>query len=257
MAADIVIRGGQVVSADAVFAADVAIAGGKIVAVGDVLSGKKTIDASGKYVMPGAIDSHVHFRTPGYEYKEDWQTGTGAAARGGVTTVLEMPNTSPPTGTLEALKAKQGIAARQAHVDYGIYGLLDEHNIEALEALIDAGVSGFKCFMGNTFGDLPAPSDGAMLEGFEVLARRGMRCTVHAENASIMARRQAKLEAAGRNDPLAHLAARPEVCAIEAVSRAVVFAEWTGARLHIAHKSSKDALYVLRDAKRRGVDDTV
>jgi allantoinase len=257
MEADIVIRGGQVVSADAVFPADVAIAGEKIVAVGENLSGKRTIDAKGKHVLPGAIDSHVHFRAPGYEYKEDWQSGTGAAARGGVTTVLEMPNTHTPTRTLEALKMKQGIAARQAYVDYGIYGLLDEHNIDALEALADAGVSGFKCFMGNTFGDLPAPSDGAMLEGFEILARRGMRCTVHAENASIMARRQAKLEAAGRSDPLAHLAARPEVCAIEAVSRAVVFAEWTGARLHIAHKSSRDALYVLREAKRRGVDVTV
>ncbi|HUG78195.1 MAG TPA: allantoinase AllB [Burkholderiales bacterium] len=257
MQADIVIRGGQVVTADAVFEADVAIAGEKIVALGDSLQGKKTIEAKGRYVLPGAIDSHVHFRTPGYDYKEDWQTGTGAAARGGVTTVLEMPNTRPPTGTVAALKEKQAIAARQAYVDYGIYGLLDEANIGGLEALIDAGVSGFKCFMGNTFGDLPAPSDGAMLEGFEILARRGMRCTVHAENASIMARRQARLEAAGRTDPLAHLAARPEVCAIEAVSRAVVFAEWTGARLHIAHKSSKDALYVLRDAKRRGVEVTV
>ena len=257
MQADIVIAGGEVVTSDAVFRADVAIAGEKIVAVGQGLGGKKVIDATGKYVMPGAIDSHVHFRAPGYDYKEDWQTGTGAAARGGVTTVLEMPNTLPPTGTLEALKLKQDIAARQAYVDYGIYGLLDEGNIDQLEALADAGVSGFKCFMGNTFGDLPAPSDGAMLEGFEILARRGLRCTVHAENASIMARRQAKLEAAGRTDPLAHLASRPEVCAIEAVSRAVVFAEWTGARLHIAHKSSKDALYVLRDAKLRGVDVTV
>jgi allantoinase len=257
MSTDYVIKGGKVVTGDAVFEADVAVEGEKIVAVGQGLSAKKTLDAGGKYVIPGAIDSHVHFRAPGYDYKEDWQTGTGAAARGGVTTVLEMPNTNPPTGTLSALKIKQEIAARQAYVDYGIYGLLDEKNLDQLEALAEAGVSGFKCFMGNTFGDLPAPSDGAMLEGFETLARLGMRCTVHAENASIMARRQAHLEAAGRTDPLAHLAARPEVCAIEAVSRAVIFAEWTGARLHIAHKSSKDALYVLRDAKRRGVDVTV
>lgn len=259
MDADIVISGGEVVSADSIFRADVAIAGEKIVGVGapGSFAGKKTLDAKGRYVIPGAIDSHVHFRTPGYDYKEDWQTGTGAAARGGVTTVLEMPNTNPPTGTLEALKLKQSIAAKQAYVDYGIYGLLDEKNLDQLEALAANGVSGFKCFMGNTFGDLPAPSDGAMLEGFEILARLGLRCTVHAENASIMARRQAKLEAAGRTDPLAHLAARPEVCAIEAVSRAVIFAEWTGARLHIAHKSSKDALYVLREAKRRGVDVTV
>ncbi len=257
MSYDVVIRGGQVVAANSVYATDVGISGEKIIAVGAGLEGKKVVDARGRYVIPGAIDSHVHFRAPGYDHKEDWQTGTGAAARGGVTTVLEMPNTKPATGTLEALKIKQDIAARQAYVDYGIYGLLAEDNLDQLEALSAAGVSGFKCFMGNTFGDLPAPSDGAMLEGFEILARLGKRCTVHAENASIMARRQGKLEAAGRTDPLAHLAARPEVCAIEAVSRAVIFAEWTGARLHIAHKSSKDALYVLLDAKRRGVDVTV
>jgi dihydroorotase len=111
--------------------------------------------------------------------------------------------------------------------------------------------------MGNTFGNLPAPSDGAMLEGFEILAKHGMRCTVHAENPSIMARRQARMEKAGRTDAMAHLAARPAVCAMEAVSRAAIFAEWTGAHLHIAHKSSADGLYFVRDAKRRGVDITV
>jgi allantoinase len=257
---DVVIAGGRIVSADAIVRADVAIAGEQVVGIaapGALPRARETIDAKGKYVLPGAIDSHVHFRAPGYDYKEDWQTGTGGAARGGVTTIFEMPNTKPPTGTVEALRQKQAIARAQAYVDYGIYGLLDENNLGSLEGLMDAGVSSFKCFMGNTFGDLPAPSDGAMLEGFEILARRGYRCTVHAENASIMARRQAKLEAAGRTDPLAHLAARPEVCAMEAVGRAIIFAEWTGARLHIAHKSSKDALYLIRDAKRRGVDVTV
>ena len=257
---DMIIRGGTVVSPGSSVLADVVIQDGVIVAVADpglFTDAHEVIDATGRYVLPGAVDSHVHFRTPGYEYKEDWNTGTAAAACGGTTTVFEMPNTNPPTGTLEALRLKQEIAAAQAHVDYGIYGLLDEDNIDTLEDLIDAGVSGFKCFMGNTFGDLPAPSDGAMLEGFEILARRGYRCTVHAENPSIMARRQQKMEDAGRTDPLAHLAARPEVCAIEAVGRAIIFAEWTGARLHIAHKSSKDALYLIRDAKARGVDVTV
>jgi dihydroorotase len=152
-------------------------------------------------VLPGAIDGHVHFREPGYTHKEDWGSGTGAAAVGGVTTVFEMPNTNPPTGTVEALRIKQAAASRQAHVDYGIYGLLDENNIGELEALIAHGVAGFKCFMGNTFGNLPAPSDGAMLEGFEILARHGVRCVVHAENPSIMARRQERMKAAGRIDP--------------------------------------------------------
>jgi allantoinase len=256
---DLVIRNGLVVSPESTIRASVAVQDGAIVAVADdalMPAARVSIDAKGRHVIPGCIDSHVHFREPGYTHKEDWGTGTAAAACGGVTTVFEMPNTDPPTGTLEALRIKKAAAAK-AYVDYGIYGLLDENNLDQLEPLIDAGVAAFKCFMGNTFGNLPAPSDGAMLEGFEILARRGMRCTVHAENPSIMARRQKQLEAAGRTDPLAHLAARPEICAIEAVGRAIAFAEWTGCRLHIAHKSSRDALYLVRDAKARGVDVTV
>ena len=243
---DLIIRGGKIVSPSSTIEADVAISGERIAAVtapGMLARIANEIDASGRFILPGAIDSHVHFREPGYEYKENWGTGTAAAACGGTTTVFEMPNTNPPTGTLQALRLKQERAAAQAHVDYGIYGLLDEDNIDILEDLIAAGVSGFKCFMGNTFGDLPAPSDGAMLEGFEILARHGYRCTVHAENPSIMARRQDRMEKAGRTDPLAHLAARPEVCAVEAVGRAVAFAEWTGARLHIAQKLEGRALY--------------
>jgi len=171
---DLVIRGAMVVSPTATIAADVAIDGERIVgiAAGEASPpARETIDASGLYVLPGAVDSHVHFREPGYDHKENWQTGTAAAACGGTTSVFEMPNTNPPTGTLEALRDKQLRAKAQAHVDYGIYGLLDEDNIDRLEDLVKAGVSGFKCFMGNTFGNLPAPSDGAMLEGFEILGR--------------------------------------------------------------------------------------
>ena len=258
--ADLVIKGGRIVTPECTYEADIAVRDGSILSCGDPSTMPRVgevIDASGRFVLPGAIDSHVHFREPGYTHKEDWHTGTAAAAAGGVTTVFEMPNTNPPTGTVAALEDKLERAGRQAHVDFGIYGLLDEDNVDELDALIDNGAAAFKCFMGNTFGDLPAPSDGAMLEGFEVLARRGVRCTVHAENASIMARRQMQLERAGRTDPLAHLAARPEICAVEAVGRAIAFAEWTGARLHIAHKSSRDALYLVRDAKARGVDVTV
>jgi dihydroorotase len=207
------------------------------------------------HVLPGAIDAHVHFREPGYTHKETWKTGTASAAMGGVTTVFEMPNTKPPTGTLEALNIKLE-AAKKAHVDYGVYGLLGEENLDHLEELMDGGVAAFKCFMGNTFGNLPAPSTGAMLEGFERIAARGLRIALHAENASIMKRRQLQLQGIGRKDPLAHLAARPPVVAAEAVSRAAILAEWTGARIHILHVSSGTELGPLRDAKARGVDIT-
>jgi dihydroorotase len=173
-----------------------------------------------------------------------------------VTTVFEMPNTNPPTGTLEALRMKLD-AARSSYVDFGIHGLFGDDTVERLEQLLDAGVTSFKAFVGNTFGNLPAPSDGALLEGFETLAARGIRTVVHAENSSIMARREGHLRAAGRTDPLAHLAARPAVAEIEAIGRVITLAEWTGARIHIAHHSAADSLFVIRDAKRRGVDVTV
>ena len=255
---DLIISGATVVSDTAAFKASVAISNGSVLAIGDagaMPAAREVLDATGLHLLPGAIDVHVHFREPGYTHKEDWQTGTAAAAMGGVTTVFDMPNVDPPTGTPEALALKQE-AAKKAHVDYGIYGLLAEDNVDQLESLIEGGVAAFKCFMGNTFGNLPSPSTGAMLEAFEIIAQHGMRIALHAETASIMAWREKRLQAAGRTDPLAHLAARPAVVAVEAVSRAAVLAEWTGARIHILHISSADELRPLRDAKARGVDVT-
>jgi dihydroorotase len=257
--ADLVIRGGTVVSADGAFCADVAVKNGLIAAVGapDAMpAAKETLDASGLHLLPGAIDVHVHFRDPGYPHKEDWASGTAAAAFGGVTTVFDMPNTIPATGTAEILAAKHRIASEKAHVDYGLYGLLGEDTIANVPALIDGGVIGFKLYMGNTFGKIPSPSTGGMLECFEVVAPTGKRIGLHAETNSIMERRQTRLTAAGRIDPLAHLASRPAVVAVEAVSRACILSEWTGARIHILHISSADELQPLREAKARGVEVT-
>src|SRR5216684_858039 len=257
--ADLVIRGGRVVSPDCVIDASIAVEDGVIVAVGSEAAmppARATLDAKGLHVLPGAVDVHVHFRDPGYPHKEDFRTGTAAAAFGGVTTVFDMPNTIPPTGTAEALIAKHRIAAENAHVDFGLYGLLGEDTIEHVPALVENGVIGFKLYMGNTFGKIPTPSTGAMLEAFEVVARIGRRVSLHAETNSIMERRETRLREAGRRDPLAHLASRPAVVAVEAVSRAAILAEWTGARIHILHISSAEELRPLREAKARGVDIT-
>jgi dihydroorotase len=256
---DLVIRGGQVVTPDAMFAASVAIKNGVIVAVGaDELmpQARETLDARGLHVLPGAIDVHVHFRDPGYPHKEDFASGTAAAAFGGVTTVFDMPNTIPPTGTAEALAAKQKMATEKAHVDFGLYGLLGEDTIGHVPALIDGGAIGFKLYMGNTFGKIPSPSTGAMLEAFETVAPTGKRISLHAETNSIMERRETQLRAAGRTGALAHIASRPAVVAVEAVSRAALLAEWTGARIHVLHISSAEELRPLREAKARGVEVT-
>ncbi|MGL5114476.1 MAG: allantoinase AllB [Beijerinckiaceae bacterium] len=255
---DLAILNGTVVTHEGRYPADIGVRGETIAAItspGTLGPARETLDAAGLHILPGAIDVHVHFRDPGMAHKEDWDTGTAAAAMGGVTTVFEMPNTFPPTGTPEML-ADKFARAKTARIDFGLYGLLAEDNIQHLEALITGGAAAFKCFMGNTTGNLPSPSTGAMLEGFEIIAKHGHRIALHAETASIMAWRQARLMAAGRSAPLDHLAARPAVVAVEAVSRAAVLAEWTGARIHVLHISSADELRPLREAQARGVDVT-
>src|SRR5882757_3438002 len=258
MTADLVIHNGKVVSPDTVLEASIAIKDGRVLAIGaaDAMPpATETFDATGLHILPGAIDVHVHFRDPGYPHKEDWESGTAAAAFGGVTTVFDMPNTIPPTGTAEILAAKHRIAAGSAHVDFGLYGLLGEDTIEHVPELAKSAI-GFKLYMGNTFGKIASPSTGAMLEAFEVVAATGKRVSLHAETNSIMERRESRIRAAGRTDPLAHLDSRPAVVAIEAVSRAAILAEWTGARIHILHISSADELRPLREAKARGVNIT-
>jgi dihydroorotase len=255
--ADLVINGGTIVSPDAQYRASIAVRDGVILAIGAAEAmppAKQTVDATGLHILPGAIDVHVHFRDPGYPQKEDFASGTAAAAFGGVTTVFDMPNTLPTIATPEALADKHRIAAEKAYVDYGLYAVLGEDSIAHVDALTRGGIIGFKLYMGNTFGRIPSPSTGAMLEAFEVVAPTGKRISLHAETNSIMERREQRLRQAGRTEPIAHLAARPAVVAVEAVARAAILAEWTGARIHILHISSAAELRPLAEAKARGVD---
>lgn len=259
MTASTLITGATIVNADGRQVADILIRDGIIAAIGEPgsLSGDEVIAADGLHALPGVIDVHVHFRDPGMTHKEDWLTGSQAAALGGVTTVFDMPNTVPPVDTVDHFRQKADQAQAKCIVDYGIYGLLGEHNLDQLGPLAEAGVIGFKLFLGNTTGDLPCPSDGAVLEGFEILAKLGLRCSVHAENSPILFWRQNRMKAAGRVDAYAHLAARTDVVAVEALSRSGVLAEWTGARIHIVHESCAASIPYIRWFKSRGVDITV
>jgi dihydroorotase len=256
---DLVINGGTIVSPDQEYRASIAIKDGLIHAIGApeaMPKARQTLDATGLHILPGAIDVHVHFRDPGYPHKEDFASGTAAAAFGGVTTVFDMPNTLPTINNSEALAAKHAIASGKAYVDYGLYAVLGEDSIEHVPALVEGGIIGFKLYMGNTFGRIPSPSTGTMLEAFEVVAPTGKRISLHAETNSIMERRESRLRAAGRTEPIAHLASRPAVVAVEAVARAAILAEWTGARIHVLHISSAAELRPLAEAKARGVEIT-
>ncbi|OLD10022.1 MAG: hypothetical protein AUJ06_02915 [Chloroflexi bacterium 13_1_40CM_3_70_6] len=155
------------VTGHATFAADIAIADEKIAALGapGTLSAQaeEVYDAKGRYVLPGVIDGHVHFREPGLEYKEDFGSGSLAAVMGGVTSVVEMPNTKPPTDRPENVRLKQRLAEEKSYCDFGIIGVVVQENIDQIEPMAAAGVVGYKCFLGETIGNIPAPDDGMLL----------------------------------------------------------------------------------------------
>src|SRR5581483_4824190 len=261
---DLLVRGGTIVAEGEPYQADIGISDGRIAAIGTLGRGdepvaRETVDASGRFILPGAIDCHVHFREPGHVYKEDWLSGSLAAAFGGVTTVIDMPNTHPPTDSVEHFHAKKEIALRNSYVDFGLYGLVSDRASRNIEAMHRAGVVGFKTYLGNSASNthIGMIADGTLLESFEVLAALGARCVVHAENGSVIENRTTRLHAAGRKDPRAHADSRPDVCAIEAVARSIIFAEWTGAPIHIAHEGTAGAIDLIAAAKARGVDVSV
>jgi allantoinase len=240
--------------------ADIGVVGGNIAAIGAPGTlgerAERVLDAGGHYVLPGVIDGHVHFREPGLEYKEDFGSGSRSAVMGGVTTVLDMPNTVPPTATADLVSAKQQLVEAKAYCDFGLYGLLVQDSVEQLAPMAEAGVVGFKCFLGRSTGNIGPPDDGRLLEALSIVAGLGLRCGFHAENDQILQHQIAVLQAAGRTDALAHVESRPVVAEVEAIQRAALFASATGASIHIFHLSSRDGLETVQTWRRKGVDIT-
>jgi dihydroorotase len=251
--ADLVIKNGVVAVSSSLRRCAVAAKDGKIVWLGsnsNAPNASKMIDASGLVVLPGVIDVHVHMRDPGATYKEDFRSGTAAAAAGGVTTVFDMPNNTPPTQDVEALRLKVTEAERKALVDYAFYGLITVRNAGETLPLARAGVIGFKCYMAETTGNVLPPTEEEMLAAFAVVAKARMRVSVHAEDDSIVQKGIARLRKMKREDALAHYESRPASAELAAVRRALTLARKTGCDLHIAHLSSAAGVREVRAAKR-------
>lgn len=259
MEAELRITNCRMVAPHGIVHGGVAITGGRIVAMatGDGLPpARETIDGQGRYLLPGLVDGHVHFREPGLTDKEDFETGSRSAVRGGVTTVLDMPNTLPPVETAAVLRDKAALLARRSLVDYGLISVITNRNLGRIDELAEAGAIAYKIFMGPTTGDLPSPDDGQIAEALAAIARTGLPLGVHAENPQIVAAATARLKAAGRTDPLAHAEARPSLAEAESIQRMIFFARMTGARLHIFHMSCKEGVELVRRAKADGLPVT-
>jgi dihydroorotase len=257
----LLVRKGTIVTPSGRYTADLAAADGRIVATAapgglDDFVADETIDASGRFVLPGVIDDHVHFREPGLEHKEDWGSGSRSAVMGGVTMVLNMPNTLPPTSTAELVEAKQRLAEAKSYCDFGLYGLVVQENVGEIHKMAEAGVAGFKCYLGETVGGIPSPDDGVLLDAMRKVGEAGLRIGFHAENNAILQHGIRQLKAAGRTDPLAHVESRPAVAEVEAIQRVALFSQVTGTRVHIFHVSSRQGLETILAWRARGVDIT-
>ncbi|MES1158467.1 MAG: dihydroorotase [Terricaulis silvestris] len=243
---DLVLRGGTVVNHAGEGVADIGVTGGRIAAIGDLktASAGVTFDATGLHVLPGVIDTQVHFREPGNIHKEDLETGTRAAALGGVTAVFEMPNTAPPTTTPEALAEKLARAKGRAHVDHAFYVGASPENFSQLGELERLpGCCGVKTFMGSSTGTLLVGDDDGLEQVIKNIRRRG---AFHSEDE---ARLVARKGLAREGDWTSHPEVRDAETALISTKRLIAAARKYGKRVHVLHVSSAIEMEFLATAK--------
>ena len=216
----------------------------------------RTIDAQGKLtLLPGLIDPHVHFRTPGLEHKENWITGTKAAISGGVTTVFDMPNTLPACSTKKALLEKKQIISKQLAevgipLGYHLYFGADKNHLEEIDA-VQNEIIGVKVFMGSTTGNLVMDDAKALDRVFKICAQLDLIVSVHAEDEELMQLNQKKY--AHITDPSVHSKIRSREVAIKATTQAIALSQKHGTRLCILHLTTKEEVELVRAAKAQGL----
>ncbi|MEX1125831.1 MAG: dihydroorotase family protein [Acidimicrobiia bacterium] len=246
------IRGGTLVSATGARRGDLLIVDGRIAAVGQVAPSGDVVDASGLLVLPGMVDTHVHLMDPGDTDREDFPTGTRAAAARGVTTIVEHTHAHPIRSVGDLQKKRQHLDGL-ANVDFGLAAHVWPDRIEDMEPLVEEGISFFKMFTCSTHG-VPGLGPPSMTAALEVVSRTGSRCLIHSEDETITHDAELRLRAVGRLDPglLVEWRSREaELVAVAATSAAVLE---TGAVATIAHVSNPAVLDVIDDFRRLGAD---
>ncbi|MEU8887750.1 allantoinase AllB [Streptomyces sp. NPDC048442] len=262
---ELVLRSSRVVTPEGTRPASVAVAGGKILAVlpyetygaqGEGLpDGARFEDLGEHALLPGLVDTHVHVNDPGRTEWEGFWTATRAAAAGGITTLLDMPlNSLPPTTTVEGLQVKQDVARPKAHIDTGFWGGAIPSNVADLKPLFDAGVFGFKCFLSPSgVEEFPELDQDQLARSMAEITGLGGLLIVHAEDPHHLADAPQKSGAKYAD----FLASRPRDAENTAIEGLIALAKRLGARVHVLHLSSSDALPLIAAAKSEGVQVTV
>ena len=243
---DLVLQGGTVVNQDGVGMRDIGVRDGRIAEIGALsqASAAERLDCRGLHILPGVIDSQVHFREPGATHKEDLESGSRGAALGGVTAVFEMPNTDPLTISAAALEDKLARAKGRMHCDYAFWVGGTHDNVADLAELERLpGAAGVKVFMGSSTGKLLVADDAGV---FEILKNIRRRAAFHSEDeARLIARKDLRKT----GDPSSHPVWRDEIAALECTQRLIALARKARARVHVLHISTAEEIAFLQGAR--------
>ncbi|RSL31442.1 allantoinase AllB [Salibacterium salarium] len=271
------IKNGTIVTGNDMYQADIYVQNGKIAAItSKELSGKvlEEIDAAGKYIFSGFMDTHIHSRDPGPTHKEDFTHSTKAAAAGGLTTVFEMPNTNPPVNHAENFDRQHQHLREQASVDFALWGICLGHlNNEHIPSLHDKGVIAFKFFWGYAVHEetfqlmynykpgmekvIPPFHDGQVYEMMERVAKTDQVFAVHAENNDLIQTLTSRVEERGGHTYEDLLEGRPALAEVLTVQTGIEMARSTGVRFHVLHVSAGESVRLIRKAQQEGLPVTV
>jgi len=243
---DLILKGGTVVNQDGEELRDLGIRGGKFAAIGDLsrAAAGEVVDCRGLHLLPGVIDSHVHFREPGLTHKEDLESGSRGAVLGGVTAVFEMPNTDPTTTTAEAIADKVKRGHHRMHCDFAFYvGATRENTKDLGELEMLPGVCAVKVFMGSSTGSLLIEDDAGVRAVLKAIRRRA---AFHSEDEYRL-RERMNLRVEG--DPRSHPVWRDAPAALMCTQRLVALAHETGKRVHVLHVTTKEEAAFLGQHK--------
>ena len=253
----LLIKGGRIVTAGGSYEADIHAADGVIQTIGRDLhfEGAELVRAEGCYVLPGAIDPHTHLAMPlaGYSSQDDYESGSVAAACGGVTSLIDFVDCRPGDSLNDAIQRKQDLARGKSALDYGLHGTITESRPELIAEIrrscADYGVPSFKVYMVYDIG----VDDLTILRVMDEAKAHGGLVQVHAENRAVIEHMNSVLAAKGKLSPRYHAQSRPNLCEAEAIQRMLRLAELTGARVYIVHLSTAEGLAEIKAARERGV----
>ncbi len=257
---DLLVKNGKIVTAECVFSGNIAVKEGKIAAVllaGEEPEAKKVIDVKGNYVFPGAIDTHAHLNDPGYEWREDYEHGTAAAAVGGYTTIIDMPLQNEPAMTNATIfDKKYEKVSPNAYVDYCFWGGLIPDNFQDLKGMDEKGCVAFKSFIGPVSPDYSSLNYGQVYEAMQIIHEFDGRAGFHCEDFAAIKWQEQRMKKEGRLDWKGFLESRPVVAEMVATVDVIELAKATGCKAHICHVSSPDVAQKIKEAQQEGYDIT-